>query len=56
MDAQPTSRRKFLKAAAATVGAGVAAATGLEAGVKAVSAAAPAAVRAQALESSGTMW
>jgi ABC-type glycerol-3-phosphate transport system substrate-binding protein len=56
MGTRSTSRRDFLKAAAGTVGAGVAVATGLEAGVKTVAAAAPAAVRAPALEASGTMW
>jgi len=56
MSAKPTSRRDFLKVAAGTVGAGVVAATGLEAGVKTVAEAAPAAVRTQALESTGTMW
>jgi ABC-type glycerol-3-phosphate transport system substrate-binding protein len=55
MGRKSTSRRDFLKAAAGTVGAGVAVATGLEAGIKTVTAA-PAAVRAPALESTGTMW
>src|SRR5579862_8804147 len=55
MGTQPTSRRDFLKAAAATVGAGVVAATGLEAGVETVTAA-PAAVRTAAIEPTGTMW
>ncbi|MDB5057500.1 MAG: hypothetical protein JWO59_972, partial [Chloroflexi bacterium] len=55
MGRKSTSRRDFLKAAAGTVGAGVAVATGLEAGLKTVTAA-PAAVRAPALEASGTMW
>jgi ABC-type glycerol-3-phosphate transport system substrate-binding protein len=56
MGASPKSRRDFLKAAAGTVGAGVVAAAGLEAGVKTAAAAAPAAVRAEAIERSGTMW
>ncbi len=56
MSARPTSRRDFLKAAAGTVGAGMAVATGLEAGVKSVAEAAPAAVRAASLESTATMW
>ncbi|HEY8282970.1 MAG TPA: extracellular solute-binding protein [Chloroflexota bacterium] len=56
MGTHPKSRRDFLKTAAGTVGAGVVAAAGLETSLKTVAAAAPAAVRAQALESSGTMW
>ena len=56
MDVKSTSRRDFLKAAAGTVGVGALAATGLEAGLTTVAAAAPAAVRTQGLESSGTMW
>jgi len=55
MEAQKTSRRDFLKVAAGTVGAGVAVASGLDAGVKASAAATPS-VRTQAVESSGTMW
>jgi len=55
MTAQKTSRRDFLKAAAGTVGAGVVAASGLEAGIKTAAAATPA-VRARSLEPSGVMW
>ncbi len=56
MSAKPTSRRDFLKAAAGTVGAGIAAASGLEGAISTVAEAAPAAVRSASLESSGTMW
>ena len=56
MDVKPTSRRDFLKTAAGTVGVGALAATGLEAGLRTVAEAAPAAVRTQGIESSGTMW
>jgi len=55
MTAQKTSRRDFLKAAAGTVGAGVVAASGLEAGGKTAAAAAPA-VRTRAIEPTGVMW
>jgi len=55
MRAQTTSRRDFLKAATATVGAGALAVTGLEAGVKTAAAAVPA-VRAAAIEPSGVIW
>ncbi len=55
MSAKKASRREFLKAAAATAGAGLVATTGLEAGVKTAAAAAPS-VRAGAVEPTGTMW
>ncbi len=55
MEAQKTNRRDFLKVAAGTVGAGVAVASGLGAGVKA-SAATTAAVRTRSIEPTGTMW
>ncbi len=57
MSAQKASRRDFLKTAAGAVGAGVVAASGLEAGVKAASAATTAtAVRAGGVEPNGTFW
>jgi ABC-type glycerol-3-phosphate transport system substrate-binding protein len=55
MGGKHTSRRDFLKVAAGTVGAGLLATTGLEEGVK-TAAAAPTAVRARAIEPTGTMW
>lgn len=55
MEARKTNRRNFLKAAAGTVGAGVAVASGLDAGVK-TAAAAVVGVRTQKVEPSGTMW
>lgn len=55
MSASKASRRDFLKTAAGTVGAGALAATGLEMGAK-TAAAATTAVRARAMEPTGTMW
>jgi ABC-type glycerol-3-phosphate transport system substrate-binding protein len=55
MATEKRSRRDFLKAAAGTAAAGVAAASGLEAGVKTAEAAAPA-VQAAAVEPTGVLW
>ncbi len=56
MSVKQTSRRDFLKAAATTAGASVLATSGIQAIAKSADAAAPAAVRASAMESSGVLW